>query len=426
MHSLRLLGAGALGAALFMAVPIAQNGFGVRPALAQDALRPAVGLPLAKAKNLMAAHNFAAAQAQVAIADRQKNKTANEQFVIQEMRGAIAQASGDTATASRVFADLINSGRLAGAQLTQMLMAETSLSYQSKDYPGTLSWAAKYFKSGGKEPSIRTLVIQAYYLQNDYANAAKAQQAQINEEIAARKVPPEDQLQLLAACQKQINDSAGLQKTMTQLVVYYPKPSYWADLIYAVQTNPSFSDRLELDLDRFKLHVGTLTAESDFMQMAQLALGENDPGGAMGVIAEANDLHAFGAPAQAAREQRLTVLATKMADATKAGLDKAEKDLASSPATSSEQMFDLGQNFASFKQYDKGVAMMQAAIAKGDLRRPELAQLRVGEALVDAGEKAPATAAFEKVPATTDGTSELAHLWLLWLKTQATLQPAPH
>jgi hypothetical protein len=419
MNSRRLLGAGALGAALVFAAPVHHGGFGVGAAFAQEELRPAVGNPLAKAKSLMAAHNYAAAEAQVAIADRQKGKTANEEFVIQEMRGAVAQAAGDTATASRVFADLINSGRLGGVQLTQMLMAQTSLSYQMKDYPGTINWAAKYFKAGGKDPSIRTLVIQAYYLQNDFANAAKAQQAQIDEEIRARKIPPEDQLQLLAACQKQTSDKTGLKNTMTQLVTYYPKPGYWEDLIYAVQTNPSFSDRLELDLDRFKLRVGTLTTESDFMQMTQLALGDNDPGYALTVIAAANAQHAFGTTAQAPREQRLTALATKTADATRASLDQTAKDLQSSPASTSEQLFELGQNYVSFKQYDKGLALMQAAIAKGDLRRPELAQLRLAEALVDSGNKAAAMAAFQRVPATTDGTSDIAQLWLLWLRTPA-------
>jgi hypothetical protein len=323
-----------------------------------------------------------------------------------------------------VFGELIASGRIGGAQLTNMLEAETSLSYQAKDYPNTVTWAQKYFKAGGKDPAIRTLVIQAYYLQNDYANAAIAQQQQIDTELSQGKTPPEDQLQLLAACQKQTRDSAGLTKTMETLVTYYPKPSYWADLVYALETSPGFSDRLELDLDEFKLRLGTLTAEPDFMQMTQLALGDNNPGEAQSIIAAANEKHVFGAPAQAPREQRLTALVNKMAQQTQSTLAQTEAQLRASPATTSDELFDLGQNYASFKQYDKGVALMQEAIAKGDLRRPEMAQLRVGETLVNAGQKDAAIAAFQKVPPTQDGTSGLAQLWLLWLKTQPTLAPA--
>jgi tetratricopeptide (TPR) repeat protein len=423
MHKVRLTGACALGAALWLTLPnTVRPHFGVSVSMAQTVLRPAVGKPLAKAKSLLASRQYAAATAQVNIAAKQKGLTPDEDFVIEEMRGAIAQASGDLATASKVFAQLIASGRISGSQLITMLEAETSLSYQAKDYPGTISWAEKYFKAGGKDPAIHTLVIQAYYLQNDYANAAVAQQQQIDTELSQGKTPPEDQLQLLAACQKQTRDSAGLTKTMEQLVTYYPKPSYWADLVYALETSPNFSDRLELDLDRLKLRLGTLTAESDFMQMTQLALGENDPGEAQSIIAAANAQHVFGAPAQAPREQRLTALVNSSAKSTQAGLAASEQQLRAAPATTGDQLFELGQNYASFKQYDKGVGLMQEAIAKGDLHRPELAQLRVGEALVDAGEKDAAIAAFQKVPATTDGISGLAQLWLLWLKTQPTLQ----
>jgi tetratricopeptide (TPR) repeat protein len=417
MQHSRWAGARALGAVLWLAAPAGLQ-FASAGAAWADALRPAVGKPLEKAKSLMAAHQYAAAAAQVAIAERQKNKTPDEEFVIEEMRGAVAQASGDVATASKVFSQLIASGRLSGTQLTNMLEAETSLSYQAKDYPGTVSWADRYFKSGGKDPAIRTLVIQAYYLQNDYPNAAAAQQAQIDTELSQGKTPPEDQLQLLAACQKQMRDSAGLTKTEELLVTYYPKPSYWADLVYALETSPGFSDRLELDLDRLKLRLGTLTAEPDFMQMIQQALAENDPGEAVNIIATANAAHVFGAPDKAPREQRLTALVNQTAQQTQSTLAQTEQQLRASPASGSQQLFELGQDYASFKQYDKGVALMQEAIAKGDLPRPALAQLRVGEALVDAGQKDAAVAAFQKVPATTDGTSGLAQLWLLWLKTQ--------
>ena len=413
MHPRRLTGSGSIAVALaigILATPVAY---------AQEGLRPAVGLPLAKAKALMAQHNYAAAQAQVAIAARQKAVSANESFVIDEMRGAIAQASGDTATASRVFQGLINSGRIGGAQLTQMLLAETSLSYQSKDYPGTISWAQRYAKAGGKDPSVRTLIIQSYYLQHDYANAARTQQVQIDDQVRARRTPPEDQLQLLAACQKQIADSAGLQATMTQLVTYYPKQSYWADLVYALQTRPGFSDRLELDVDRFKAHVGSPFTEGDYMQMTQLALGDNDPAAAATVIEHANAQHVFGQPAQAGREQRLTALVDKTVADNRAKLDSTLAAYRAAPATTSQQIYDLGQQYVSFKQYEKGIGLMREGIGRGDLRRSALAQLRIGEALVDAGNAGAAAGAFQAVPATTDGTSDLAKLWLLSLRAKA-------
>jgi hypothetical protein len=425
MNKPRLLGTCAAFAAALLVLPVVVSLPVVPVAHAQDALRPAVGKPLEKAKAYLAQKNYSAAQEQIAIADRQKNKSANEDFVIQEMRGAVAQASGDTATASKVFADIINSGRLSGGELTKMLLAQTSLSYQMKDYPGVISWAQRYHKAGGKDPVVGTLIIQAYYLQKDYTRAAEAQKQQIDAEIAAHKMPTESQLQLLAACQKQLTDTAALEQTLTQLVTYYPKPSYWADLVYRLQTSPGFSDRLELDLDRLKVRLGLLTTENAYMEMIQLALVDNNPGGALRAIASAQKDGLFGQPGKAEREQRLIALANKTAGQTKASLDQNDKDLTASPSTTAEQLFDLGQNYASFGDYQKGTNLMQQAIAKGGLSRPAQAQLRLGEALINAGQKGAAMEALQKVPETTDGTSGLAKMWLLWLRTQSTLTQTP-
>lgn len=427
MHTLRLLGATTFGAFIFMAAPPLGllPSAGLLPSLdaayAQDALRPAVGTPLERAKGLMAAHNYSAASAQVNVADKQKNKTAYENFVIQEMRGAIAQSSGDTATASRIFQDLINSGRIGGAQLTNMLLAQTSLAYQMKDYPGVINWAQRYTKSGGKDPAVRTLIIQAYYLQKDYANAAKAQQDEIDAEIKAKKVPSEDQLQLLAACQKAIPDNAGLETTMVQLITYYPKQSYWADVIYSLQVKPGLSDRLALDIARLRILTGTMSRENDYMEMSELAMGENDPGGAAIIMREARAAKVFGPGAGQAREDRLQLLVDKTASDTKAKMDATLASVRSSPASTSQQLYDVGGQYASFGQFDKGIGLMKEALDKGGLRRPEMAQLRMAETMVYAGDKPGAVAAFQAVPQTGDGISDVATLWLLWLKTQPTL-----
>jgi tetratricopeptide (TPR) repeat protein len=161
------------------------------------------------------------------------------------------------------------------------------------------------------------------------------------------------------------------------------------------------------------------------MEMIQLALVDNNPGGALRAIASAQKDGLFGQPGKAEREQRLIALANKTAGQTKASLDQNDKDLTASPSTTAEQLFDLGQNYASFGDYQKGTNLMQEAIAKGGLSRPAQAQLRLGEALINAGQKGAAMEALRKVPDTTDGTSGLAKMWLLWLRTQSTLSPTP-
>ena len=94
-------------------------------------------------------------------------------------------------------------------------MAEASSYYQLHDYANTIKAIDRYQKAGGTDPSLTQLKIQCYYLLKDYPHAAAEQSAQIEAEIKANKVPPEQQLQLLASCQIQTNDAAGLTRTMS-------------------------------------------------------------------------------------------------------------------------------------------------------------------------------------------------------------------
>jgi hypothetical protein len=62
--------------------------------------------------------------------------------------------------------------------------------------------------------------------------------------------------------------------------------------------------------------------------------------------------------------------------------------------------------------FDKGLPMMEAAIRKDDLRHPEDAKLHLALAYWAAGKKPQAIAELKSVRG-TDGTADLAQLWIL-------------
>jgi Tfp pilus assembly protein PilF len=63
-------------------------------------------------------------------------------------------------------------------------------------------------------------------------------------------------------------------------------------------------------------------------------------------------------------------------------------------------------------QFDKGIALMEQGIDKGDLKHPDDAKLHLGMAYLQADKKSKALQTFKAVQG-TDGTSELAHLWAI-------------
>ncbi len=379
------------------------------PAFA-DPLRPEVGKPLQRAQAELRKHDYAAAMRDVNIADDVKNKTADESYVIAQMRAAVAQSSGNVADAFKADDALIGSSRTSAAEKTRLLMAEASMAYNAKDYPRAVTAIERYFKAGGTDASMHTILIQSYYLQKDYPNAAKAQQRQIAMEEKAGQKPTENQLQLLASTQQQAKDMDGFNATMVKLVQDYPKPDYWANLIHGLRTNPNVSDRLTYDIDRIRLAVGLLTSTADFMDMAELATQQGLPMQGQKVMAAGYASGALGKDAGAAREARLKALIDRTAAETKANLGKSEA--AALASQTGGELLTVGYNYVDAGQAAKGIDLMKQGIAKGGLASKDDATLHLGLAEMDAGMKADAIRTLKTVGG-NDGAAELAQLWIL-------------
>ena len=402
LHAALLSGSVLAATAGSMLVPV--------PAQAQEALRPEVGKPLQQAQAALRKRQFPQAMAAVNAADAVRNKTPNEAYVVAQMRAAVAQSSGNVSESISADDALIASSRTAAPEKVRLLMAEASLAYTAHDYPRAIMALERYFKAGGNEASMHTLLIQSYYLQKDYPNAAKAQERQIAMEEHAGQKPPENQLQLLAAVQEQSHDLDGFNNTMVKLVQYYPKPDYWANLVHGLRTNPNIPERLQYDVSRIRLAVGLLTTTSDFMDMAESAVQGGVPVQAQKVIAAGYASGALGKDAGAAREARLKTLIDQAAAAKKASLPQDEAAALAAP--DGNALLTVGYNAVDFGQAAHGLALMQQGIAKDKLVSMDDARLHLGLAQMDAGMKADAIRTLKTVGG-TDGAADLAQLWIL-------------
>ena len=380
------------------------------PLHAQEALRPAIGKPLASARSLLAAHSYAKAMAAVRAADAVPGKTAHETAVIEQMRAAIAQQSGDTATAAHAYQQLLDSGAVTGGEAQKLMQGEVSIAYAQHNYPNVVYWADRYLKAGGTDPAMRTSLIQGYYLQGKYADAARLQMAQIQAETHGGKPPREEQLQLLYSCQQHLNDKIGQLVTIKQLVTYYPKPDYWLNVIDNLRTKPGFSDRLLLDIYRLEFSLGLVNKPAEAMEYAELALQAKLPGEAKKVVDASFAGGLLGTGAEAPRHQRLKALVDKSYDGMKVQLGHEDADAATDH--DGNRLLGLGETYVSYGDFTHGIPMMEKALQKDDLRHPEDAKLQLGLAYWQSGDKRRAIAELRTVGG-TEGVADLAQLWIL-------------
>lgn len=369
--------------------------------------RPQIGQPVEQAGQLLKAKKYKEALARLAAADAVANKTAYERYVIEGMRAAVDQASGDYPGTIKALQAVLATGLLPPAEALLRLETLVQLDYQVKAYPQVVADAERYYQQGGTAAEPRQLEAQAYYMEGDFANASRVLRAIVQADDKAGKKPDENLLLTLLNSEYQQKDEAGRVATLTRLIALYPKAQYWSDVLTAVARQPGFADRLTLDLDRLKAATGAMTGADDYMEAAQLALLDGLPGDATALLDKGYAAGILGKDAQAAREQRLATMAAQQAvDAGKALAQQARA------ATTGPALAKLGDAYASAGQYASAVAAYNQALAKGGLDHPDDVRLHLGLAYLASGQKAEARAALSGV-AGQDGSRALAQLWLI-------------
>jgi hypothetical protein len=381
-----------------------------------QAVRPEVGKPLQQASDLLKAGKARDALAKVREADAMPGKTPGEQLMIDRMKGAAAQRAGDNATAIEAFEAVFNSGKLSGPEQAQTAESLAFAYSQQKDWARTGQWAQRAQAAGSTSAQLKQLQAYVQSQSGDYAAIAKEAQAAVAAAEAAGRRPDEGDLLRLADAQQRSGNTAGRTGTLDKLLAYYPKKEYWAIFLAQLPRKSGFSDRFSLDVLRLKLATGTLTKTEDFMEMAQLSLQAGLPTEGRAVIDKGFASGALGTGAEAERHKRLRDLAVKRESETTASIDKEIREAGA--AKSGDELVRVGYLLASMGQFDKGLPLIEQGIAKGGLKRPEDAKLRLGLALLQSSKnKSKAVQTLRSVQG-GDGAADLGRLWAVYASQQ--------
>ena len=379
-----------------------------------QSLRPEVGKPLQQAYDLIKAGKGKEALAKVREADSAANKTATETLQIERMRAAAAQRAGDNSTAIQALESVY--GKVSGAEQGQIAEQIASSYAAAKDNAKSSQWVQKAQAAGNNSASLRQLQAYLQGSSGDYGAIAKEAAAAISAAEQAGRRPEEGDLLRLADAQSRTGNTAGQAATLEKLLFTHPKKEYWAIYLARLPRKSGFSDRFALDVMRLKLATGSLTKTDEFMEMSQLALQAGlategkvivDKGFAAGVL---------GTGAEAGRHQRLRDLANKQEAEGKATMD--QRATAAAANKDGNELVQIGYAYASMGQGDKGITLIEQGIAKGGLKRPEDAKLRLGLALLQSGKsKAKAVQVLRSVQG-ADGAADLGKLWALQANSQ--------
>jgi tetratricopeptide (TPR) repeat protein len=373
-------------------------------------------------KQLMADKKYAEVQDNLTKADAFPDKTPYEVYVIDRMKLALGSASGNDKMAMAALEAVIASGRMQPADQADFIQALSNYYYNAKNYPKAIEWMKRYQKESATPLKVRPAMIRAYYLSGDYANAKTELLPVVADAEKAGKAPELEDLRLLASAAAKLKDTPTYVAAMEKLVAYYPSDDFWTDLLNRMQSKPTFNQHgLQLDALRLENKAITTMAPEEYTEMAELALAAGFPTEAKKVLDAGFAQGVLGTGSNGPKHKQLRDKATKgAADDAKT---IANGEAGAAKAKDGTGLVNLGWAYVTMDQFDKGIALIEQGVAKGGMKRPEDARLRLGMAYAVAGRKADAVKAFDSVKG-EDGVADLAKYWTLWLNRPAVAAPA--
>jgi hypothetical protein len=350
------------------------------------------------------------ALAKVREADGVAGKTAAEQLMIDRMKGSAAQRAGDNPAAIAAFEAVFP--KVTGTDAAQVAEQLATAYSAAKDWAKTGQWIQKAQSLGGNSAQLKQLQAYVQSQSGDFAAVAKDAGAAVAASEQAGKRPEEGDLLRLADAQARTGNPAGQGATLEKLLFNYPKKEYWSIYLGRLQRKSGFSDRFSLDLMRLKLATGSLAKTDEFMEMSQLALQAGLPAEGKAIVDKGFAAGALGNGAEADRHKRLRDMANKQE--AEAKLSIATRAEAAAAAKEGNDLVQIGYAYATMGQADKGVSLIEQGIAKGSLKRPEDAKLKLGLAMLQSSKhKSKAVQVLRGVQG-NDGAADLGRLWALY------------
>jgi tetratricopeptide (TPR) repeat protein len=395
-------------------------------ALAAEPAKPkiskAVGAPLKKAQEAMAAKQFDVALAEIQKAQAVEKREPHEDYQIDEFLGYVLVQQKKYGEAAVVYERMLNSGLMPPEQTADRTKAVAQMYFQVKEYRKAADWAKKWIDSNSVSEDMGVLLAQSYYLLEEHKNAADAMTKVVDMMDKAGQTPKENYYQIILSSYAKLDDKPGIESSLKRIVRFYPKPNYWENLLDSYRRK-SNSDRVTFGFYRLMNEVGVMKDKGDYMEMAQLGIEMGVPGESQKVVQKGIDAGVLKSDdkTEQGRYDRLLAAAKKQADSDRASLDQQAKE--AEKAAQGQRDVGMGDAYLSYGQYDQAIAAFERGIKKGSVTDADEAQISLGIAYLEKGQKDQAREAFKAVKPGSKW-SDLAELWSIHAQSVGSSAPA--
>lgn len=352
-----------------------------------------------------------AAAIPVALAAAQaKAKTKDDRYIIAKLQLKAAVEANDSAAMTQGVEAVLASGYAEPSELQTLYLGLGKLHYNNKAYDQAGAALDQVLKIDPN--NVDALVVQAE-TRNAQGRAAEGVgllQKAIAIRVAAGQKPEETWYRraVKLAFDAKLPVTPALAEAW---VAAYPSPKNWRDAIRIYQTNSGQEDATLIDTMRLARAVGGLQGENDYYRYTNTLVTKGFPGEAKAVLDE-------GFAAKAIDKSRATFSQIYALASTRSQGDRATlaaSATAAKAAPEAKKAMVTAEAYYGYGDYAQAADLLRVALTKNGVDK-DLANLRLGMALLGAGDKAGATAAFN---AAGGAQAPVAKLWLTYLAQKA-------
>src|SRR6478735_10365291 len=320
-------------------------------------------------------------------------KTAWDQHWMHEFRGYAYSQLGQYPEATREYEAGLASPCMSEAARVGRYKTLVTMFYAMRNYPKVIDYSNRALKSGS-DPELLVTLGQAYYLTNDNKNALRIMQEVMASIEQKGQAPKEQTLHLIRAACEKVQDNACVTKVYEKLVLFYPKPEYWANLLRSLK-NGDTNDKQKINVLRLAVAVDVLKSPDDFTEMAQIALDEGLPAEAQTILEQAVEKKLFKDQRKIDLNNRL--LAKAKADVATEKAKLPQQDAAARGTPEGDDDVKVGAAYLSFGDSAKAIEAIKRGITQGKLEQADEAGILLGIAYLKAENKPEARKAFNTV-----------------------------
>src|SRR6202051_3650969 len=296
------------------------------------------------------------------------------------------------------------------AKTTRMLFR---LSAGNQQYAKAAEYGKQVAESGAATADDLGILSQIYYLQKDCKSSGQWADKAIAAARKAGETPKENLYQFKLQCASDSGDTAGMAAASVDLIRLTNKSNYWNTLL-RIERQDERDDHNTLMLYRVMYDTGSMTAGTDYIEMAQLLGDSRLPAEAQSVLEKAMGTGLIN-DQQKERTTRLLNSFKSRAEADKKGLPQLDAEAKTNPA--GEFDVKVGEVSYGVGDYQNAVTAINRGLQKGQVKHLDEGYVYLGRSQVALKNTAEAKKAFAGLKAVPNISPRVLKVWELYADT---------